>query len=104
MNNVDFTIRMRQECSRGIVGSQHFQLSTYQQTVDPMNPAADYCGCKGFSFRRDCKHVREAREIAVKNELCWSEDDGDLAQTMPQECNMICPRCGGPTRMVKVAT
>lgn len=103
MSYVDFTILYRQECCKAKPPPFHYALSTYTQTIWPDEPARDICGCKGFSFRRDCKHVKEGRELAAKESGCWHEEDSPEQQTPEQANNFQCPVCGGPTRMVRIA-
>ena len=92
-----------QSCATKVSGPQDFQLSTYVQRVNLDNPAQDHCGCKGFSFRRDCKHIREARELAAASTACgWAWYSPDLSQTPQQAMEMVCPKCGGETEYVEV--
>lgn len=54
------------------------------------------CDCKGFKFRKTCKHVESAEQ-----ERCgygW-----EAAAGSPIEMGEKCPKCGGPTRGMSYA-
>lgn len=73
---------------------QEFQLSTYDQRVNVNHAERDHCGCKGFEFRRKCKHVTESRESVCT----WTDlEDGGEVQSFSQQVGCVCPKCGGPT-------
>lgn len=66
-----------------------------------LTPWANYqygmeCTCKGFQFRKTCKHVKQAES---ENECClWHQqyDGGYLGDGK-------CPKCGGPVEAVMCA-
>jgi len=55
------------------------------------------CTCKGFQFRKNCKHVKEVE----KNRCSW-HGAYDERQNEEQEKNHICPVCGKETITVAV--
>lgn len=52
------------------------------------------CPCKGFQHRKTCRHI----EVAKRSFCGWNADLSSLSN------EAICPRCGGPTEIQKVAT
>ena len=57
------------------------------------------CTCKGFWFRKDCRHVREAK----KSHCGWmSFIDGDQV-LRDEDGHAFCPRCGGPVKSMRWA-
>jgi len=55
-----------------------------------------HCDCKGFKFRRTCRHIKEAE----KKRCVWSEDtDGGEPNNVPVSDffpnGKSCPKCGG---------
>lgn len=55
------------------------------------------CDCKGFQFRRACKHVEAARALRC----AWGEDALVGSPSTPNP-DGTCPKCGGPTVPVRV--
>lgn len=50
------------------------------------------CDCKGFKYRKTCRHIKEA-----EGQRCgWNQNFEEYG---PIE---KCPDCGGPTEVVKV--
>ena len=80
-----------QECS-SIRKSHDFALSTYTQTASVSPDTPNHCGCKGFEFRGNCKHLREAVDS-----LCSWTTESDLKQSPQQEMMAECPKCGAET-------
>ncbi len=63
-----------------------------------LDPVMDECNCKGYQFRRECKHVKALRE-----EFCgWRQGVGPEVQTPQQEMEAVCPRCGEETAVEAV--
>lgn len=92
----DFTIEYHQQCSKSTPHAQ-FSVRGYSQFWDMMGGLQ--CTCKGFQFRKTCKHVRE-----IEDNLCsWHSAWSDKVQTEEQEQNHVCPECGGSTETVRVA-
>ena len=53
------------------------------------------CTCKGFQFRRTCKHVKEVESTRCTWHSMWSDEE--------QTEQGICPVCGSKTEYVMVA-
>jgi hypothetical protein len=54
-----------------------------------------WCDCKGFHFKKRCKHLEEAQK-----EICtWHQQWCDEIYVNDNKC----PRCGGPTVPCRVA-
>jgi len=91
------------ECwSKIITGSKD---QVYRVSFDPrMYFETDgwHCTCKGFRFRHDCKHVKQA-----KTEKCSYSEGSAWACPEPEDSYIgplhLCPKCGGATSIVKVA-
>ena len=91
----DFTIEVHQIC-RDASEKAMWSVGNYQQWVQN---AEIHCSCKGFKFRKTCKHLNEIE----KETRCDWYGFLDEVQTEEQEKNQICPRCGGPTEFIRVA-
>ena len=69
----------------------------YRQVYDPHLDGWT-CTCKGFTYRKTCKHIKQAEE-----ERCgWHQQYSDEVQTEAQENDHICPKCGNTTMTVRV--
>lgn len=87
----DLTFEYHQQCTGH---NQTWHIGGYDQTFDLRTGA--HCTCKGFQFRKTCKHVQELQTT----KLClWSSAFSDE----PQEQTGICPVCGSQTEAVRVA-
>jgi len=54
------------------------------------------CTCRGFRYRADCRHIKEARGRRCGwNAAC---EPGVLP------IRRACPECGGPVKMIEVTT
>jgi hypothetical protein len=86
----DLSIVIMQQCSNTL---RHTQIGGYDQTVAYSERDVNHCTCKGFKFRKTCKHVNEAIES-----LCnyHEQVDGE------PELDGICPKCLEPTEYVRV--
>src|SRR5262245_49911515 len=69
-----------------------------------------HCTCKGYRYRRDCRHVSVVFETACLWNCQWYE--GGTVELRPvtrdehrllQDPDHRCPRCGGPTIPVRIA-
>jgi uncharacterized Zn finger protein len=57
------------------------------------------CTCPGWKYHGKCKHVD-----AVRAEMCtWHSEYSSEQQTLQQNVNCRCPKCGGETELVRVA-
>lgn len=91
----DFTYETMQQCkdiSRISIKIDDYIVSRIQDFM------FNHCTCKGFKFRRNCKHL----DIA-QNEICtWHQMTG-MPQDFDEKESMICPMCSGETEYVRVA-
>ncbi len=58
-----------------------------------------HCTCKGYQFRKMCKHVQHV----IDNKLIcdWHQMWG-MGQSKEEKENYICPKCKGKTEVVRV--
>ena len=93
----DLTIEYMQQCASTVDGST-FHIGGYEQHLSPAM-GYDTCTCKAYKFSKGdifdktCKHIKEARE-----QLCTYHEQIDG----PPEVDGVCPKCGGPTTVVRV--
>lgn len=103
-----FNIQIMQQCQQidtptNIGGYRQFNLGRENLWPSCTCPAfvKKKTGTTIFGHRRvalPCKHINQAQAA-----MCtWHQLTGP-AQTDEQENNKICPSCGGPTQVVKVA-
>ena len=71
----------------------HYEsIGNYLQTF---NPGIGWsCTCKGYRYRKTCKHVAQAE----KEQCTWHKEYSDEKQVEEG----VCPVCGGPTIPVMV--
>jgi predicted RNA-binding Zn-ribbon protein involved in translation (DUF1610 family) len=90
----DFTIEYYDMCS-DLEEHKRWNVGGYTQSYF-MGELT--CTCKGYKFRKTCKHINEVE----KNRCTW-HGAYDEVQTKEQEKNHICPMCGKETVVVRVA-
>lgn len=56
-----------------------------------------HCTCKGFMYRHKCKHIEKAKEL--KCDHGWEAAIGSPATDWVDD---KCPKCGGPTSVLRV--
>ena len=84
----DLTIVIIQQCRNE---NSIFKFGGYTQTgIGTEQPT---CTCKGYKYKRMCKHIREAQD-----RLCQYHEQ---IHGKPR-VDGICPFCGGSTEYVKV--
>jgi hypothetical protein len=67
----------------------------YTVMVSPWGEQNDHiCECAGYTYRGSCRH----QEAAQRYRCAWKEIESDVKQTEDKKEEMICPRCGGPTK------
>jgi len=88
---IDLTITIMQQCSNSL---KHCEIGGYQQTVAYSERDQNTCTCKGYQFRKHCKHIDEAM-----TQLCNYHEQVDG----PPDIDGVCPKCGAPTDYVRVA-
>lgn len=57
------------------------------------------CECKGFLFRRKCKHVERVRVVPC----FWNQEMEPTAEPRREGDGVVCPACGGPVVTERVA-
>ena len=91
----DLTIEYYQQC-----------VPTYFTEINGYEVCSEYgrewCTCPDYKYRKKkqgkvCKHIKQVQE----KECGWHGSYFER-QTEEQEKNYICPRCGGPTEVVRV--
>lgn len=72
-------------------------FSPYNQS--PPNYSKWNCTCPGFKYRGTCKHVKDAME----HRCTWGEDAAWGSGHADKPEGGVCPECGGPVAVVRVA-
>lgn len=68
----------------------------YEVTAS-LDEKGESCTCKGFEFRRHCRHIDE-----VRSRICgWDEQYSPETQTPQQEMEAVCPKCGADTQTIR---
>jgi hypothetical protein len=81
-----------------LVPSDSNPTRAYTTSVFGPMGSAD-CTCPGWKFHGKCKHVE-----SVRAEMCdWDSEHDAEGQTLQQNVNCVCPRCGSETELQKVA-
>lgn len=87
----DLTIEVYPVCSQLSPYQFRWNIGGYEQVVNHFYELE--CTCKGFQFRKTCKHVKQ-----LEAERCtWHG-----AYDEPQTQEGICPRCGSPVDYARV--
>jgi len=94
----DMNIHAYRWCSSNV--QDRYKVRRHQLIYGP-TPRGPYqygwrCSCKGFQFRKDCKHIAEAERTRCKA-------GQEAAMGVPTEMGKTCPDCGGPTSVITVA-
>lgn len=90
----DLTIHTASMCRSCI--EEEFDIEGHRVVLGPSNGKYQYdwcCDCKGYQFRRTCRHI----EAAKKAERCrWNEGMEPTAHAEWVDGEARCPVCGGP--------
>jgi hypothetical protein len=100
----DFTTETRKVCSQNVRFHTKVPASKgggeYHVSFGVENPGEYqsnwHCTCPGFQYRRDCKHVEQAK--ARKCDAGWDAYAGG-----PGIEGDKCPKCGSPVEIIKIA-
>ena len=68
------------------------QLGSQPYLIDYTAAFGYNCECMGFTHRRKCKHVEEAKTLRCH----WGEANEGVGLT-----DLVCPKCGSPTVDIK---
>ena len=81
---------------RGSTGIQYGV--SYGVTFDGPYSHGWTCACKAFEFGKGkhCKHIKQ-----VENTRCTYGFEAVMGS--PTEMGKVCPKCGGPTSVIKIA-
>lgn len=91
------------QAARWCASNVHFAttINGYEVTYARYNPGPYQvnwsCKCKGFQFRKTCKHITEAEQTRHCG-YGWEASAGS-----PIEMGNECPKCGGPTEAMSYA-
>jgi len=71
------------------------QNQYYTVMVCPWGEPQDHiCECAGYTYRGSCRH----QDTAQRFRCAWRQIESEFDQTEEQKEDMICPKCGGPTK------
>lgn len=97
----DLTIEIMQQCES--LSCRQYDVGDYIQNWQGRGWE---CTCKAYKFskankygEKTCKHITQA----LHDRCGWHEQWSDERQTDEQAEKCVCPRCGGPTKYVRVA-
>lgn len=88
----DLTLETVAVCAQLQPYKHSWNVGGYSQHLDHTYELE--CSCKGFQFRKTCKHVKQLEASRCTWHGMYDE---------PQVTKNICPRCGGATLYVQVA-
>ena len=97
----DFTYHVHRWCQTNEVDQQVVHSdngNTYR--VYYSNRNGWECSCPGFKFRKYCKHIEKAEKDKCNHgweAACGVPSDDQVGE------EHLCPKCGGPSSLVKVA-
>ena len=98
----DYTYHISQHCGQ-LSQSRTFTVPSSSinanYTVYLGADGSEQCTCPGFKFHGHCKHLAAAHAQRCE----WDLEHSTETQSFQQNVEMICPVCGGPTVLQKVA-
>ena len=105
----DFTVETKWICETAenwqydiMRDGQRVYRVKYNHMPDNHAVAYDYtCTCKGYKFRKNCKHIEEAKQYHCN----WNQfvDGGDVLWLDPSKEEFCCPRCKGKAKAIQLA-
>ncbi len=95
----DLTVEYHWLCKSNLVGSVKVKGSKGEvYEVEWVNGRGGYqhCTCKGFKFKGECKHVKQAISESCKWNAFWDVGKPVEVETDDDHPNgLACPKCGG---------
>lgn len=85
----DLTLVPMRQCSESLIGKS----ADYGRYKTAIFGPHQFCNCKGFKYRRTCKHVKD-----LESKICTYHEQIDG----PPNEDKSCPKCGGKTVVVMV--
>ncbi len=88
-SNIEWSMRVKAS------KSNHYHLVRYTRTPTGKVQYDYTCSCRGYTFRKTCRHIKEASA----HRCGWNDD-----LTSVHHEHQVCPECQGELMPVKVGT